>query len=108
VEAIATRLRDARNLIRRYDAHDGIAGQEGAFLLCTFWLAHALALTGHGTAAGRAFQTAASYANDVGLLAEEVDSITGEPIGNFPQAFSHVGLINAARAIRDTTSGRLQ
>jgi GH15 family glucan-1,4-alpha-glucosidase len=108
VEAIATRLRDARNLIRRYDAPDGIAGQEGAFLLCTFWLAHALALTGHGTAAGRAFHTAASYANDVGLLAEEVDSITGEPIGNFPQAFSHVGLINAARAIRDTTSGRLQ
>jgi GH15 family glucan-1,4-alpha-glucosidase len=108
VDAIATRLRDARGLIRRYDTPDGIAGEEGAFLLCTFWLAHALALTGQGTSAEHVFQTAASYANDVGLLAEEVDRITGEPIGNFPQAFSHIGLINAARAIRDANSGRFQ
>jgi GH15 family glucan-1,4-alpha-glucosidase len=108
VDAIATRLRDARGLIRRYDTPDGIAGEEGAFLLCTFWLAHALALPGQGTSAEHVFQTAASYANDVGLLAEEVDRITGEPIGNFPQAFSHIGLINAARAIRDANSGRFQ
>ncbi|WP_433243246.1 glycoside hydrolase family 15 protein [Streptosporangium sp. CA-135522] len=101
VGAVATRLTDARGLVHRYHSTDGLPGGEGTFLLCTFWLAHALALTGQGTAARKVFETAASYANDVGLLAEEVDSATGEPIGNFPQAFSHIGLINAARAIRD-------
>src|SRR5262249_38751440 len=100
------RLTDTRGLVRRYDAADGIAGEEGSFLLCTFWLSHALALTGRRAPAEQAFRTAASYANDVGLLAEEVDSVTGEPVGNFPQAFSHVGLINAARPIRDTARGR--
>ncbi|WP_433373206.1 glycoside hydrolase family 15 protein [Streptosporangium sp. CA-115845] len=105
VDAIAVRLTDARGLVHRYNAADGLPGREGTFLLCTFWLAHALALTGEGALAKRVFQTAASYANDVGLLAEEVDSVTGEPIGNFPQAFSHIGLINAARAIRDATQG---
>ncbi|MEU8378088.1 glycoside hydrolase family 15 protein [Streptosporangium sp. NPDC048865] len=103
VRAVAARLTDDRGLVHRYHAADGLPGQEGTFLLCTFWLAHALALTGQGAAARQAFETAASYANDVGLLAEEVDSATGEPVGNFPQAFSHIGLINAARAIGDTT-----
>jgi GH15 family glucan-1,4-alpha-glucosidase len=107
VEAIATRLTDPRGLVHRYRTADGLPGGEGTFLLCTFWLAHALALAGEDASAKQAFQTAASYANDVGLLAEEVDSITGEPIGNFPQAFSHIGLINAARAIRDTGTGHL-
>ncbi|MEV1239437.1 glycoside hydrolase family 15 protein [Nonomuraea sp. NPDC049750] len=103
VDAVATHLTDARGLVNRYHAADGLPGEEGTFLLCTFWLAHALALAGKSNPAKQAFQTATSYANDVGLLAEEVDSATGEPIGNFPQAFSHIGLINAARAIRDTT-----
>lgn len=106
VEAVAEGLTDARGLVSRYHAADGLPGGEGTFLLCTFWLAHALALTGNGASARQVFQTAASYANDVGLLAEEVDSITGEPIGNFPQAFSHIGLINAARGIRDTSGDR--
>ncbi|MEV6981715.1 glycoside hydrolase family 15 protein [Sphaerisporangium sp. NPDC051017] len=99
VRAIGTRLVDPRGLVHRYRAADGLVGQEGTFLLCTFWLAHALALTGERPAAGQVFETAVSYANDVGLLTEEVDSATGEPIGNFPQALSHIGLINAARAI---------
>jgi GH15 family glucan-1,4-alpha-glucosidase len=107
VAAIATRLTDARGLVSRYTGPDGMPGGEGAFLLCTFWLAHALALTGARTPAECVFRTAASYANDVGLLAEEVDTMTGEPLGNFPQAFSHVGLINAARAIRDAGGGGL-
>ncbi|WP_271221481.1 glycoside hydrolase family 15 protein [Streptosporangium carneum] len=100
VDAVAARLTDERGLVHRYRAADGLAGDEGTFLLCTFWLAHALALAGHGGPARQAFRDAASHANDVGLLAEEVDSSTGEPIGNFPQAFSHIGLINAANAIR--------
>ncbi|MGW0201182.1 glycoside hydrolase family 15 protein [Nonomuraea sp. NPDC003201] len=101
VQAVATRLTDARGLVYRYRSADGLAGQEGPFLLCTFWLAHALALTGQDAAARRAFETAASCANDVGLLSEEVDPTTGEAIGNYPQALSHIGLINAARAIGD-------
>ncbi|MEV5710488.1 glycoside hydrolase family 15 protein [Actinoallomurus sp. NPDC052274] len=106
VNAIATHLTDARGLVRRYTTSDGLPGGEGTFLLCTFWLAHALALTGQTARADRVFRAAVSHANDVGLLAEEVDSVTGEPIGNFPQAFSHIGLINAACAIRDRQGTR--
>ncbi|MET8623816.1 glycoside hydrolase family 15 protein [Kitasatospora sp. NPDC004669] len=100
VLAIATHLTDRGGLVRRY-LSDELPEDEGAFLLCTFWLAHALALTGDTTRARHVFQTALARANDVGLLAEETDSTTGEALGNFPQAFSHIGLINAARAIRD-------
>ena len=74
-------------------------GQEGTFLLCTFWLAHALALAGRTEEGTEVFERAARYVNDVGLLAEEVDSTTGELLGNFPQAFSHIGLVNAAWTI---------
>ncbi|MFC5835074.1 glycoside hydrolase family 15 protein [Nonomuraea insulae] len=101
VQAVATHLTDARGLVHRYRSADGLPGEEGTFLLCTFWLAHALALTGLDTEARRTFETVASHANDVGLLSEEADTATGEAIGNFPQALSHIGLINAARAIRD-------
>ncbi|MFI1294165.1 glycoside hydrolase family 15 protein, partial [Streptomyces sp. NPDC020792] len=86
--------------VRRY-LGDEIEETEGDFLLCTFWFAHALALTGHVVRARQVFQTALAHANDVGLLAEETDPATGEALGNYPQAFSHIGLINAARAIRD-------
>jgi len=100
IDAIATRLADARGLVRRYSAPDGLDGTEGAFLLCTFWLAQALAMAGQVDRARAVFTRAAGYANDVGLLAEEVDPTTGELVGNFPQAFSHIGLINAAWAIQ--------
>jgi GH15 family glucan-1,4-alpha-glucosidase len=78
---------------------DGLEGGEGTFLLCTFWLARALALTGRIAEATEVFERAAAYLNDVGLLAEEIDSTTGEQLGNFPQAFSHIGLVNAAWAL---------
>ncbi|MGW5255677.1 glycoside hydrolase family 15 protein [Streptomyces sp. NPDC004012] len=100
VSAIATQLTDRNGLVRRY-LTDEFREEEGAFLLCTFWLAQALALTGHTTRARRVFQAALAHANDLGLLAEETDTSTAEALGNFPQAFSHIGLINAARAIRD-------
>ena len=73
--------------------------QEGTFLLCTFWLAHAQALAGELDQATATFERAVAAINDVGLLAEEVDPGSGEMIGNFPQAFSHIGLVNAAWAI---------
>ncbi|MGW7426000.1 glycoside hydrolase family 15 protein [Streptomyces sp. NPDC054813] len=99
VEAIARDLTDSRGLVRRY-LQDDIDNDEGTFLLCTFWLAQALAQTGQTARARQVFEDALSHANDVGLLPEEVDTRTGEALGNFPQAFSHIGLINAARAIR--------
>ena len=99
IDAIAERLTDERGLVYRYLTDDGLEGKEGTFLLCTFWLAHAQALAGEVREARETFQRAASYVNEVGLLSEEVDSGTGELLGNFPQAFSHIGLINAAWAI---------
>ena len=99
VDAIADRLTDQRGLVYRYLAHDGLAGGEGSFLLCTFWLAHAQALVGELDQATATFERAVAAINDVGLLAEEVDPGSGEMIGNFPQAFSHIGLVNAAWAI---------
>jgi GH15 family glucan-1,4-alpha-glucosidase len=100
-EATAERLTDNRGLVYRYLAHDGLDGQEGTFLLCTFWLAEAQALAGHLDAAKATFERAISLVNDVGLLAEEVDPGSGELLGNFPQAFSHIGLVNAAWAISE-------
>ena len=96
INATAESLTDDRGLVYRYRAHDGLPGEEGTFLLCTFWLAHALALAGEIDRASATFETAIAYVNDVGLLSEEVDEETGELLGNFPQAFSHIGLVNAA------------
>jgi alpha,alpha-trehalase len=70
-------------------------------LLCTFWLAQARALTGQTDRARAVFEHAVAFVNDVGLLAEEVEPSSGELLGNFPQAFSHVGLVNAAWAISE-------
>jgi alpha,alpha-trehalase len=98
IDATAERLTDERGLVYRYLAQDGLAGEEGTFLLCTFWLAQAQALAGETAQAVATFERAISAINDVGLLAEEIDA-SGEMIGNFPQAFSHIGLVNAAWAI---------
>ena len=103
IEAIADRLTDEHGLVYRYrteDGVDGLAGAEGAFLLCTFWLAQALAMAGRVDRARAVFARAAGYVNDVGLLAEEVDTASGDLLGNFPQASSHIGLVNAAWAIQ--------
>jgi alpha,alpha-trehalase len=106
IEAIAARLTDDHGLVYRYRSHDGLEGEEGTFLLCTFWLAHALALTGDVGRARAYFERAAARANDVGLLSEEVDPASGELLGNFPQAFSHIGLVNAAWAIDQAERAR--
>lgn len=85
--------------LRRYDAHDGVGGAEGAFFLCGFWLAEALALQGNLDEAIEVFVGHANTANHVGLLSEEIDPTTRTLLGNIPQAFSHLGLINAALRI---------
>jgi GH15 family glucan-1,4-alpha-glucosidase len=76
---------------------DGLPEGEGAFLACTFWLADAYMLQGRRDEAHALFERLLSLTNDLGLLAEEVDVGTGRQLGNFPQAFSHVSLINTAR-----------
>ncbi|MEV6619175.1 glycoside hydrolase family 15 protein [Streptomyces sp. NPDC051051] len=105
VEAVRTRLTGADGLVHRYvAADDGLPGDEGSFLLCTFWLAQVLALAGDPQEAREVFRRAAGHLNDVGLLAEEVEPSTGELLGNFPQALSHIGLVNAAWAIHEAES----
>jgi GH15 family glucan-1,4-alpha-glucosidase len=106
IKAIEDGLTDDHGLVFRYRAHDGLEGDEGTFLLCTFWLAHAQALAGDLDRAEATFERAASFVNDVGLLAEEVDPDSGELLGNFPQAFSHIGLVNAAWAIHEARERR--
>jgi alpha,alpha-trehalase len=102
ISATEEHLTDARGLVYRYRSQDGLEGDEGTFLLCTFWLAQALAQADQPARARTVFERAAAFVNDVGLLAEEVDPVTGELLGNFPQAFSHSGLVNAAWAISES------
>ncbi|HYD09016.1 MAG TPA: glycoside hydrolase family 15 protein, partial [Acidimicrobiales bacterium] len=80
----------------RGDSLDGLTGREGTFLLCTFWLADALAVIGRRREATELFERLLSIRNDVGLLAEEYDPVARRQLGNFPQAFSHVGLVSTA------------
>jgi len=82
---------------RAWSGVDGLPGGEGAFLLCTFWLADNYALMGRTDEAHRVFESLLAIRNDVGLLAEEYDPARRRQLGNFPQAFSHLGLINTAR-----------
>ena len=99
IDVLARELCDDHGLLRRYRDDDGLAGTEGAFVFCTFWLAHAQALAGERDRARETFQRALACGNDLGLISEEFDSEAGEQLGNFPQAFSHIGLVNAAWAI---------
>ncbi|HEX5957510.1 MAG TPA: glycoside hydrolase family 15 protein, partial [Hyphomicrobiaceae bacterium] len=89
-------------LVLRYDtaaADDGLPPGEGAFLPCSFWLADAYVLTGRIADARRLFQRLVGLCNDVGLLAEEYDPVAQRAVGNFPQAFSHIALVNTASNI---------
>ena len=86
----------SNGLLHRYEGDDGLPGKEGAFILCSFWLVKALALAGDLQAAEDEFLKILEYCSPLGLLSEEIDPRSGFLIGNFPQAFSHIGLINAA------------
>jgi GH15 family glucan-1,4-alpha-glucosidase len=86
-------------LVRRYDTDhdvDGLPGDEGAFIACSFWLADALVLDGQVAAGRRRFEQLLDLRNDVGLLAEEYDVTAGRQLGNVPQAYSHLALVNSA------------
>jgi GH15 family glucan-1,4-alpha-glucosidase len=95
-------------MVHRYhtgEARDGVSGSEGAFGICTFWLCTALARSGRVEEARTIFESMLERANDVGLFAEEIAPGSNEFLGNFPQAFTHVGLINAAAAIGEALEG---
>jgi GH15 family glucan-1,4-alpha-glucosidase len=83
-------------LVYRYRFDDGIPGGEGAFGLCTFWLVYALALSGRIDEAWAIYEGIMGRANHLGLLSEQIDPRTGELLGNFPQAYSHIGVINGS------------
>jgi GH15 family glucan-1,4-alpha-glucosidase len=84
-----------KGLVYRYHTDDGLPGEEGAFGLCSFWLSDALALSKRLDEAWEFFTTMARHANHVGLFSEQIDPATGEFLGNFPQAFTHIGFINS-------------
>jgi GH15 family glucan-1,4-alpha-glucosidase len=86
-------------LMRRYRHLDDFGESSSTFTVCGFWYAEALARLGAKTEAAQVCEHITSYANHVGLFSEDIDPTTGEQLGNFPQTYSHVGLINAAFAI---------
>jgi GH15 family glucan-1,4-alpha-glucosidase len=91
--------------VRRYDTHatdDGLPAGEGAFLACSFWLVDALRLSGREADARQLFERLLGLRNDVGLLSEQYDTETKRLVGNFPQAFSHIALVNSAHNLSRT------
>jgi len=87
------------DLIYRYRTLDGLGGDEGAFVVCSFWMVQNLAMVGEHTEAERLFRNLLRRANHLGLFAEEIDPATGDHLGNFPQALSHAALINTAHIL---------
>jgi GH15 family glucan-1,4-alpha-glucosidase len=108
IDAIRKELGLDGGLVYRYrPGADGLDGREGAFLPCSFWLVQALARVGRVTEAIDLFENLLQLSNDVGLFPEEIDPVTKQHLGNFPQAFTHATVVQAALAIQeaDTRSG---
>ncbi|MFG3641135.1 glycoside hydrolase family 15 protein [Micromonospora sp. NPDC047762] len=99
------RMRSTIRAVEQRLSHDGLLrrwdGDPAGFLICSFWLVCCLALAGERDRAHELFRGLAERVNDLGLFAEQIDPLTGEQLGNFPQAFSHIGLINAAGVLTD-------
>jgi GH15 family glucan-1,4-alpha-glucosidase len=102
VDAVREELSAGGPLLYRYPpGQDGLAGGEGAFLPCSFWLVQALALTGRRAEAEAVFRELLSVASPLGLYSEEADPASGALLGNYPQALTHAALVQAALALRD-------
>jgi GH15 family glucan-1,4-alpha-glucosidase len=96
VERIIEHLTDEQGFVYRYNSSDGVAGSEGTFTICTFWLVDNLAMQGRVTEARALFERLLSYAGRLGLFSEEIDTHDNVALGNYPQAFTHIALINSA------------
>jgi GH15 family glucan-1,4-alpha-glucosidase len=108
IDAVRAEL-GSDGFVARYstdETDDGLPGGEGQFLACSFWLVSALALSGREDEARALFERLLNLRNDLGLLAEEYDVEHARQVGNFPQAFSHLALIEAAQAITKSSTGR--
>lgn len=99
LEVMESELMDEDGLFYRYKHTDDFGEPESTFLICAFWYVEALAMVGRTREAIQYFENLIEYSNDLGLLSEDVDAKTGSQWGNFPQAYSHVGLLNAAYRI---------
>lgn len=98
VQSIRNRLMP-RGLVNRYGSSDGVAGGEAAFAMCSFWMVDNLALQRRVDEACELFEHVISFSSDLGLLSEEIDPVTGELLGNYPQGFTHLALIESALRI---------
>jgi alpha,alpha-trehalase len=96
VERIIEHLTDEQGFVYRYNSCDGVAGSEGTFAICTFWLVDNLAMQGRVTEARALFERLLTYAGRLGLFSEEIDTHANVALGNYPQAFTHIALINSA------------
>lgn len=105
VEAIRRELTED-GFVYRYRAQDGLPGEEGTFLICTYWLIDNLIGQGRLDEARELLVKMEGTANDLGLFAEEYDAATGEALGNFPQAFTHIGYVNSALALSRAETAR--
>jgi GH15 family glucan-1,4-alpha-glucosidase len=105
VAAIREELDAGDGLLYRYRRDDGVAGQEGAFLCCSFWLVECLARIGELEDARTVFDRTMARGNDLGLFSEELDPKNGELLGNFPQGLTHLAHIDAAVALSEAQAG---
>jgi GH15 family glucan-1,4-alpha-glucosidase len=105
VDVLRERLGDGDGFVHRAETTDGDGDEEGSFTLCTCWMVQALAGCGEHAAARQVFERLLTRANDVGLLAEQLADDGRRMLGNMPQAYSHVGVIEAAAALGETTEG---
>jgi GH15 family glucan-1,4-alpha-glucosidase len=96
VDRIIERLTDRQGFVYRYLSDDGLTGDEGTFTMCTFWLVDNLAMQGRVDEARSLFERVLAYSGRLGLFSEEIDAQMGMALGNYPQAFTHIALINSA------------
>jgi GH15 family glucan-1,4-alpha-glucosidase len=96
VERIIEQLTDEQGFVYRYLSDDGLTGKEGTFTLCSFWLVDNLAMQGRIAEARELFERILAYAGRLGLFSEEIDSQNKVALGNYPQGFTHLALINSA------------